>query len=432
MLNAIGKAIAGYILGITIYIFLKNILEKNSRCITIKDFASINVLTWIILIVHDVEYNVINPIVIFLTIVFGLFAIYKVNLTKSILCSASFLMVLFLADLIGSIIFAGISNIEMVRKEYVYVVIANFIVSCVTILIIKTKKIKGKLIEIINELQKKNNIETITFIFLMISTLSLILYLMSKNYFYNKAFFINAIGIFIFIVLSFIFFKEKYEKEIIIHNYDQLFEYVKTFEEWIDTENMNIHESKNQLATLRDMIKNNKKAVEYIDNIMKERINIESNNTIKLKNIPKGGLKGLLFYKITLAENQGIELFIDISENVQKFLKKLNVEEIKNLCRLVGIFFDNAIEASSETKKKKISCEIYLSGKDLNIVISNTYKGIIDLEKVNEKNYSTKGKNRGKGLYLANKFSNKSNKFKLENRIINNYYVQKIIIKKEH
>ena len=102
-----------------------------------------------------------------------------------------------------------------------------------------------------------------------------------KNFIFSNMFLIGIICVIIFICLWFIYFKEKYEKDVIINKYDQLFDCVKTFEEWMDNESINIHESKNQLATLREMIKNNKKAINYIDNIIKYNINLEDQNIQK-------------------------------------------------------------------------------------------------------------------------------------------------------
>ena len=198
----------------------------------------------------------------------------------------------------------------------------------------------------------------------------------------------------------------------------------------MDNENINIHESKNQLATLREMVKKNKKALQYIDNIIKQRID-ESPNIEKLKYIPKGGLKGLLYYKISIAEKNGVQIFIDTSKKSYSFLSKLTLDENKVLCRLVGIFLDNAIEAAKISNKKLLSIEIYHSDSDLTIAISNSFNGKINFDKMKEFGYSTKGENRGKGLYLANKFSKKYKIFSLENRIINEFYVQKILINKK-
>lgn len=429
----VGKIIGSAIQAVTVLIFFKTIFYNKDKKLffKVRDIVCMFILMFLILLIYSTEYITVNPILSFLSIVFVLVLIYKMSLSKAFLCAGLFMIFLFISDLIVSIILVSFLDIEAIRGVTLYVILSNLAVGIIAILLINVKKIKIKVIEIIEINEKKESIETMSFIALLIAALSITVYALSKNYTLNKFFILGAIGIIIFIILTIIFFKEKFDKEKVINRYDQLFEYVQTFEEWIDNENMNVHESKNQLATLRDMVKRNKKAVEYIDNIIKERINTESKNIQPLKYIPKGGLKGILYYKITIAENKNISLLVDVSKNSEKILKTLNMEENKMLCRLVGIFFDNAIEAVKDLEKKSICCEIYNTEDKLNIAISNTFSGKIELNKLSQNGYSTKGKNRGKGLYLAKKFSKKHNAFSLESRIINDYYVQKITIKKD-
>lgn len=100
------------------------------------------------------------------------------------------------------------------------------------------------------------------------------------------------------------------------------------------------------------------------------------------------------------------------------------------LTQLLGIYFDNAIEAAEESKKRKIVFETYIVNKNLIFVISNTYKDKINISNMSKKGISSKGTNRGKGLYFANKIINRSNSFEASNIIIDDYYFQKLIIKK--
>lgn len=412
----------------TLFIFMKilfNIDIKMNKLRNIFSFIGFNIFT---MIVYNVEYNGLHTIIYFLSIVCILSLIYKKEASTAFLSAGLFMIVTFFADMITSSIFVCFSSIEELRSKYF--VYSNLCVGIITIAIICVRPIKDYFVEIIKLNSQKRNIKTIIFIILLVVALSTVFLMTSKNYILNETFLLSIIGIVIFLILAIIFLQEKYEKEKIINKYDQLFEYTKTFEDWMDTENMNIHESKNQLATLREMIKSNKKAITFIDNIINERINFGGRNKEKLKYIPKGGLKGLLYYKITIAEKHDINIFIDISPEVGDLLSKLTIEENKALCHLIGIFFDNAIEASKESKKKIISCEVYTGNDSLNIAISNTFLGDIEINKLTEKGYSTKGKNRGKGLYLANKLSNKYKNFTLENRIINEFYIQKIIIKR--
>lgn len=431
MSNLVGNIICHVIQSIAVLLFFKILFKKENTKISInlKDLLSVVLLTIIIFCFYGTEYSAFNPIISFLSIVLGLIFIYNFNFSKAFLCSGLFMVFLFFSDLVVSVFFVNFLKIEDVRSIPIHMILSNFLVGIINLSIIRINKIKNKIIEIIETNENKENIQTFSFLFLLISALSITVYTISNNYSLNKVYASSVIGIIIFIILAIIFFREKYERVKLINKYDQLFEYVQTFENWLDNESMNNHESKNQLATLREMVKHNKKAIEYIDNIIKETINTESKNTIKLKNIPKGGLKGLLYYKITIAENNKITLFVDVSNKVEPKLLKLTADENKMLCRLVGIFFDNAIEAAKDSDKKIISCEIYTSGENITIAISNTFFGSLELNRLSQNGYSTKGKGRGKGLYLAKKFSKSYDTFTLENRIINEYYVQKIIIK---
>lgn len=432
MSSLIGNVIGSIIQSLTVVLCAKPILLYNNRkkMLTINDLLFLIFLFVPISLIYSSNYNAISPILFFTVIIFCLFFIYKISFLTSFLFSGIFMIILVLSDLIVSIIFVGFLSIQTIRTENFYIILTNLLVGLIEVGIFYINGFKNKIVDIILETAKHKSLELITFIILLIFALSIGIYILFENYYLNRTFIIGILGIVIFLILSIIFLKEKYDKNLLTIKYDQLFEYVQTFEEWMDNENVNIHESKNQLAALRAIIKNNKEAIQYIDNIIKDEIDLESKNIQKLRNIPKGGLKGLLYYKIIFSEKNNIVLYIDISNKVGDKLAKLNIEENKMLCRLVGIFFDNAIEAAKESEKRMISCEIYRNDKDIIITISNTYAGKLELNKVSEKGYSTKGKNRGNGLYLANKIAKKSDIFFLENRIINDFYIQKIIIKK--
>ena len=50
------------------------------------------------------------------------------------------------------------------------------------------------------------------------------------------------------------------------------------------------------------------------------------------------------------------------------------------------------------------------------------------MTKIDNKGYSTKGKNHGNGLYLAKKIIEKNSNIEVKTNIINNYFVKRIII----
>ena len=107
----------------------------------------------------------------------------------------------------------------------------------------------------------------------------------------------------------------------------------------------------------------------------------------------------------------------------------MNAEDYKQLCRIIGVYLDNAIEASAISNEKLLGIEIYLNNNDVEIIISNSYLGKVDTKNVNEKGYSTKGKNRGYGLPLVKNILEHSDIFSGETITCNDIYTQKLNIK---
>ena len=76
------------------------------------------------------------------------------------------------------------------------------------------------------------------------------------------------------------------------------------------------------------------------------------------------------------------------------------------ICNILGVFLDNAIDAVKDLKKKIISIEIYIMDSYLCIDITNNFKGNLDLDKIAEAKYTTKGDGHGYGLTLVNQILN--------------------------
>ena len=122
-------------------------------------------------------------------------------------------------------------------------------------------------------------------------------------------------------------------------------------------------------------------------------------------------------------------MVVEVSPKVETILKKLPNKKNRDICIILGIYLDNALEAAEESKEKTISLEIYEANKKINFTISNTYKNIIPLKTMRKKGFSTKGKSHGKGLYYADKMVNKVKWIEISQIFLNNYFIQKICVK---
>lgn len=150
----------------------------------------------------------------------------------------------------------------------------------------------------------------------------------------------------------------------------------------------------------------------------------------KIKNIPNGGLKGLIHYKIVEMQKKKIKLYIDINENVDnKKINKYLTDNLNDISKIIGVYLDNAREAALKSKEKYIIIEAECNKDKLNFSISNTYKGGINLSKIDNAGYSKKGKNRGYGLSLVHDIISKRDDVEQYREFNGIYFVQHICLK---
>lgn len=298
---------------------------------------------------------------------------------------------------------------------------------------INNSAMKTKLNTFINNINDKSKISTIFLFTLSMIAIVYTLYNISINSSKNSNYFINIIIMFSYCLIMIIFLREQGEYNDLINKYDSLFDYFKEIEDNVDEISFANHEYKNQLAVIKGYIENNKnkEAIKYINDIT--NTNREKDNIIisELKNIPNGGIKGLLYYKVISSINKNITPVLDIDKSCAEYLKKLTVDENKIISKAIGVYIDNAIDATSLTTNKIVSIEIYFINNEINFVISNPFlQNNTNISKISQKGYTTKGKGHGNGIYLIDKIIKKTDWLKSERKIINNYYIQKLTIKK--
>ena len=101
-----------------------------------------------------------------------------------------------------------------------------------------------------------------------------------------------------------------------------------------------------------------------------------------------------------------------------------------DICRIIGIILDNAIEATIKLNEenKEILISMYIDEYFI-IEISNRFIGEIDINKIFNKGYTTKEKGHGYGLNLLRKIVNENDNIINEVKVTNNIFTQIIKIK---
>ncbi len=148
----------------------------------------------------------------------------------------------------------------------------------------------------------------------------------------------------------------------------------------------------------------------------------------QLMNIKTTELKSIISSKLLYA----IEVNINVSIEVADEITDIPMDTL-DLTRVIGIFLDNAIEAALETEKPSINFALIHLDTEYIFIISNSFfdKGI-PYASWAKPNVSTKGINRGVGLYNAHEIIAKYNSVFLDTEIQGGNFVQRLRITKSH
>lgn len=400
-------------------------------------------ITIIIIIAYSIGYNFIyynvgnsmRGIINFAinTLIFKF--LFNFKLFKAIFVSFLHSILLLASEMLCLIILFFFTNIN---NGYIYNIMAGGIIGNVlvcTVFIFLAIALRKPLKKLLSS-RVTQNTRIITYIILTICCIAFFFFfaITGMNNSNTKSFFIGSFVIIVFITILFSFIKQNIKNERLTKEYDNLIDFVKEYEMIIENQRIDRHENKNTLVNIKSKLIDKSKRndiIEYIDSILKEKTTFSKEKYAKLGYLPSNGLKGLFYYKIDRAENMGIKVSISIPKDVSKsLLYDLKGNDYKELCKILGVYLDNAIEASIISDDKNIGIEIYNRQDYVSVIISNSYCGEIDEVSINKTGYSTKGSGRGYGLSLVNKIIKSNPIFENETNVTPKLYIQKLTIKK--
>lgn len=140
----------------------------------------------------------------------------------------------------------------------------------------------------------------------------------------------------------------------------------------------------------------------------------------QLSNIGVLEIKSLLCAKLIYAHESGIDVTIDIPDRVDSFPM-----DTVDLARILGIFLDNAIEASLTAKQPQIGLNIIRHESGVSIIISNCFQDNgTALYKLKQNGFSTKNGHQGIGLSNAQKIIRSYDNVLLETTMQCNCFMQ--------
>ncbi len=333
-----------------------------------------------------------------------------------------------LFEIILSIILVptGIVNLETFDHNIVYKSLFSVATVLLPYLLVCNTKVKNLINKIVNVLDKPI-LTTIVMVSSLLFAFAMVYEFVSG--FSSEVYIDNLVLIVFFILLISLIIYNRFVINREVKKTEELLELISKYEKKNDEYRAYKHELLNNLLALKSI--KNKNTKEF-DDSLDELISLYNNKSSGIKNIYKlpSGLKGIVYYKLNDIEEDKYNVNVNISKQVNINLEEVDHKEYMSLCKIMGIVLDNAIEAMKKSEEKILNIDVYKEKDNVVIEVDNTFdKNITDISKIYNKNYSTKGKNRGLGLYLANLLLKNSKYLHMEQKIIDEYFNTKIYVK---
>lgn len=315
-MNLLNLILSGIVSGTMSYFSIKN-LSKNK-------FNVKNMLTYVLILIPLllVVYICFDGITrLLLNIIFTIMALYltifKKDISNSVYYALSYELLAYICEIIISVIFVSIFKINMNSyKEFQFSLLIFSICNCIFIYLLSKNRFICKSVRRLNEIIKRNNKEWIYILIIMI-ILSLLLVFNNNNLGYGIDYYINA-GMVIFVVFSLIYvIYNKFQKQAIEDKYNESMEYVLRYEKIINDQGKKNHEYNNQLMVIKGYINNPERLSEYLDEVIGEHKTGQNYTVKQLGFLPDGGVKGLLYHKLSKMEDNNIKYYLYVDQNLK-------------------------------------------------------------------------------------------------------------------
>ena len=430
MLEVVNQIVGGILLAFVEWNFVLKVLNNNRNNYSLRDMLLVCLLGLVTAILFLYANSYVRIILYFMSSTVAIKIIFNISYKQSSLLSFVWMCITVISELcIIPILLLLKVNFNWIAGSISGTTVSNLVVCLVAILIVYLflKPIR----KILNLLEYIGNKVYMFFVAICLLSIAILFFNNIKIWKLNLTFITNTIiiSLFVFITVSLI-------GEILKHNklnaeYNSLSDYVNIYEQMLEKQRIAQHENLNQLIAIKSMIKShNRDVIDYINSLIDDQTNGEHTHNINLKMITSSGLRGLLYYKMDEMIKQNIKFNINVSDKIKySLLNDLKINHLKELCKIIGVYLDNAIEATTKTNNSMIVVDIILVDSDVHISISNTYDTSLDLEtKLYNKKFD-KNNQHGYGLKLVKQIIDHNHMFATKREVIDDLYTQILIIK---
>jgi len=204
--------------------------------------------------------------------------------------------------------------------------------------------------------------------------------------------------------------------------------YNKTLEDLVDGLRTFKHDYNNTLQTIYGYILTDDmpELKNFFNQILNESREITALDKLKPELFKNPSLFGLVTAKFEYARKSDVTMSLEIYGD----LDNLDIKTY-DFTRMFGIFLDNAIEAAAGSKKKIVNLYVAERNNKVTIEISNSFSDTgLKVDDMSKKGVSSKGTNRGLGLYKVKEILKKYPRIKHDTNSSNGMFLQRLVIDK--
>lgn len=359
--------------------------------------------------------------------------LFKEKIQKCIITPIFTQVLTFLSEFIYVLFLSIVMSKEanQLFNTSISMLIANIMISIILVFSVNIpfiKKLYKKLLIVTNKINYKQMSLFCAIGMLILNVLLASVFHKIKFQYY---FTLNAITIIIVLIIILYSFKTQNNYNKVSDKYNIAIKSLNDYENMMTKYRIANHENKNLLNTVRVMILNKEKDIpKYIESIINEKYMDDEKLLLDMSVIPSGGLRATIYSEILKIKENNIQYFLNIDKKIRSIdLINLETDTIIEICKMIGVFVDNSIDAVKELNNKNIDIHLYIQKNCLCIKVSNNYKNNIDVTKINDEGYTTKGKGHGYGLSLVKNIVRNNKLFENRTEVSKEIFSQILIIK---
>lgn len=356
--------------------------------------------------------------------------LFNVSIRKAIITPISGQFIVMVSEFIFAATVMIITNInnEQFVENYFTDLLTNLVIAVIAIILTKLKLGHRVFNYLDNHLLSLKKHDLYIFVAVLIISVSL---LQAMIYYTVDLVWILVINTILVIIYSWIIIRivtTKIEYQNISNKYSVSTKSLSEYQAVINRYRIDNHENKNQLRRLKRKINpDNKEALDYIDNILNTRVKLNEQILNKTKVIPECDLRTLIDAKVMSMEEKKIKNTIHVDKQIKTadFIE-MNQNLVEDICKIIGVYLDNAIEAVEDLDKREIQLDFYNIDDYMYISVVNNYQGNLDLDKLNDAGYTTKSNGHGYGLALVNEIV-ENNKILSRETVVDNFIFKQVL-----